>query len=341
MYIIRILPGVYNEADILEENLLYYIKQGIDTVVIDNGSTDNSYAICKKYVGKGIIKLINYYSKDFDTMGLLKMATLQCHELNPDWVVMADADEFIEPPIIFKNLPEAIKEADKNRSTIIKVFTFNFKITKKDNMKEKSVLKRMKYYICGNMERYRIWKYNPCVIIRHPHHPEFLWDEDKKVSSVWFALRHYPFRSLSQAQKKIKQLQPDEHVPIDWTTHYIKFQKGINNRQLFTNYKSLTKYNEDGKWNIENIEKESQISFKKFSQYLLKRFNSNIIEKKVKLYPTWFKNPNLIDLLLESYIQDRRFKLALAECNKLLTNIRSIETIIVKKKKKIKALISK
>ena len=94
MKIIRVLPGVYNEIDILEENLKFYIDQGFETVVVDNGSTDGSYELCEKYLGKGIVKLSQIKTKEFDTRLLLKEATLLYKDENPDWVILADADEF-------------------------------------------------------------------------------------------------------------------------------------------------------------------------------------------------------------------------------------------------------
>ena len=48
---------VKNEEDVLEENIIFHKKMGIDGFIItDNGSTDKTADIIKKYIEKGWIK---------------------------------------------------------------------------------------------------------------------------------------------------------------------------------------------------------------------------------------------------------------------------------------------
>jgi glycosyltransferase involved in cell wall biosynthesis len=193
MRIIRVLPGIYNEIDILEENLKFYIDQGFETVVVDNGSTDGSYELCKKYLGNGIIKLSQIITKEFDTRLLLKEATLLYKEVNPDWVILADADEFIEPLEKNISLREAIELESKNGSTIIPLHHFMFKITEKDDPSISKTLCRMKYYGKANdAGRAKIWKDSRHVEINNPHAPSFIDKNQFIISENKFVLKHYP-----------------------------------------------------------------------------------------------------------------------------------------------------
>ena len=49
---------VYNDDDIIEELLDFYVSQGLDLVVLDNGSTDETYKICQRFQNKGIVRLL-------------------------------------------------------------------------------------------------------------------------------------------------------------------------------------------------------------------------------------------------------------------------------------------
>ena len=84
--------AVYNDNDIIEEIIQHLISQGIDLVVLDNGSTDGTYEICKKFVGKGILDLFQYKTsrssdKVADLTAKLPTASLETNKLRGeiDW----------------------------------------------------------------------------------------------------------------------------------------------------------------------------------------------------------------------------------------------------------------
>jgi len=43
---------VFNSVDILEEVIEHALSQGIEPVVLDNGSTDGSYEVCEEFAKK-------------------------------------------------------------------------------------------------------------------------------------------------------------------------------------------------------------------------------------------------------------------------------------------------
>ena len=58
--------SVYNDSDIIKELIEYYISQGLNLVIVDNDSTDNTVEICNEFVGSGVNKIISFPSNLWD-----------------------------------------------------------------------------------------------------------------------------------------------------------------------------------------------------------------------------------------------------------------------------------
>ena len=92
---------VRDEGDVLEANLRYHHALGVDHfVVTDNGSTDETPAILARYAAAGLAHVIEEPGTDYRERGaewLTRMARIAATELDADWVVHTDADEFWLP----------------------------------------------------------------------------------------------------------------------------------------------------------------------------------------------------------------------------------------------------
>jgi len=303
MRIVRVLPGVYNEIDILEENLRFYIDQGFESIVIDNGSTDGSYELCKSYLGKGIIKLSQIVTKEFDTRLLLKEATLLYKEVNPDWVILADADEFIEPCEKDQNLRKAIELESNNGNTVIPLNHFIFKMTEKDNMSIEGVLSRMKFYGKANdAGRAKIWRDSRHVEISNPHFPSFINLNEYRLSSNKLILRHYPLRTVEQAKAKIKRVRPSLNNPFGWGIHYL----GINDiSSIIANPDDLNYYNEDKAWKFDKqVDSDATTNANIVSYYLTqgKKYTEQYINHLKYSTPNWEQNPSFLKRIGDIYL---------------------------------------
>src|SRR5215208_5621461 len=92
---------VRDEGDILEENLRFHHALGVDHfVVTDNGSTDETPEILRRYGDAGLVHVISEPGTDYRAAGagwLTQMARFAATELDADWVIHTDADEFWWP----------------------------------------------------------------------------------------------------------------------------------------------------------------------------------------------------------------------------------------------------
>src|SRR4051794_41165345 len=92
---------VRDEGDVLEANLRYHHALGVDHfVVTDNGSTDSTPEILRRYEDAGLAHVISEPGTDYRIRGpawLTDMARLAATELGADWVIHTDADEFWLP----------------------------------------------------------------------------------------------------------------------------------------------------------------------------------------------------------------------------------------------------
>jgi len=249
------MVSVFNDEDIIQEVLEHLISQGMELVVLDNGSTDDTYKICKKFLDRGIVKLVQFKTNSYKWDLILRMLYDLAIEQSPDWVIRSDSDEFLESGEKGVTLKDAITQANAGGYNLIQFDRFDFFMTGNDNENAKSIKEKMSYYSWQGDYLYRAWKYFPGIRIgdAEGHYPIFPDGSKYKINPRKSVLRHYTFRSKAQAEKKMADrtrgidTEGSNKPPLD-----LHIQKVIE--QDFSSkidHNLLTKYNEDGKWNYE------------------------------------------------------------------------------------------
>lgn len=113
---------VRDEEDVLEDNLRHHRAQSVDHfIVTDNGSTDGTLDILRRYEAGGLLTLIEEpATEDFRDAAhgwVTRMARLAATEHGADWVVHADADEFWWPAT--GSLKEALDEIPERYGVLL------------------------------------------------------------------------------------------------------------------------------------------------------------------------------------------------------------------------------
>ncbi len=200
---------VYNEEDILEENVLYHTaQQGVDIVVIDNGSTDATADIIKRLAGENrILDHVRYTTERFSLQQLTRAGFELARKHNPDWIIHLDASTFLESGSGSDvPLSEQIRKADEAGYNVISLASYDFYPTERDDPDESSVFKRMKFYantIYTNRLQEKIFKNLDGLLTHNGHKIIFPKSAEKKISDKKAVMRHYIFRSAPHGVRKI------------------------------------------------------------------------------------------------------------------------------------------
>jgi len=221
---------VYNEKDLVEEVIRHLISQELDLVVLDNGSSDGSYEKCKKFEESGLITLNQIKTTNFDFSLILRILYDMALTKNPDWLIRSDQDEILESWQSNLTLKAAIEEENAKGNNLIQFDVFEFFRTNNDNLTEKSVKDKFRYYSWQHNFAYRAWKHFPGVRVEGAGHlPTFPKNCRYKVAEKNFVLRHYRFRNKEQAiRNNAQRLQRTKNSPekkIGWNIHFDKISQ--------------------------------------------------------------------------------------------------------------------
>jgi len=246
------LMAVYNEDDILEQTILHSLSQGIELIILDNGSTDQSFDIASAYQRKGVLCVRHLYTETYRWAFLLSTLCEWAHEFHADWGMLIDADTFLESSEVGVSLRQGIENEARGGYNVIKFNQFEFWPTSLDPLNEIDIRKRIKYYTFNDDRHESCWLHVPGVDISKEggHTVFFPSGIEKRVSPTRFVMRHYKIRSYEQGLKKVykDRLPRFRGEPTGWHIQYNWMTPDIKN--FVRDPEILTEYQENGQWNM-------------------------------------------------------------------------------------------
>ncbi len=204
------LLALRNEALYLGACLGHLAAQGIETCVIDNGSSDESRAIAESYRDRGVFEIIEYpYEGFFDLAGQLELKERLAATIEADWFIHHDADELREAPPPWRTLAEGIQAMDRAGWNAINFDEFVFIPTQEFASYDAAdfVSAMHYYYFFQPRPHHRVNAWKKCavpvnLVSSGGHRVSF---PDRRIAPESFILRHYLFLSLDHCIRKYTQ----------------------------------------------------------------------------------------------------------------------------------------
>jgi len=136
-----------------------FFAEGIDVVLIDHDSTDGTRAAAERYLGRGLLGLVHMPWKGaFSLSDQLRVKAAVARHLDTDWLIHADADEWLQAPEEFASLREGIEAADRDGYNCINFDEFVF-LPPPGGLYEGTRYRAM-------MRRYYFFEPSPCRLMR-------------------------------------------------------------------------------------------------------------------------------------------------------------------------------
>jgi glycosyl transferase family 2 len=205
------IVAAYNEEDVVEHVVRDLIEQGVQVYFLDDGSTDRTVAIVEPYVGRGVLAIERFGDSDqsgagvFDWTAILRRKAQLAVELDADWFIHHDADEFRESPWDHLSLKEAIEHVDALGYNAIDFLGLDFWPTDNGFRAGNDVRLTLTGYSDQapyDRVQIRCWKKAADVDLASTggHEARFA---GRHVFPIQFVLRHYPIRSEEHGRRKV------------------------------------------------------------------------------------------------------------------------------------------
>jgi len=246
------IVAAYNEADVIRHVVGDLIEQGVDVYVLDDGSTDDSAAAIELYVDRGVIRIERLpLAGDgrFDWTRILARKEALARELEADWFVHHDADEFRESPWSGVPLGDAIRRVDALGYNAVDFLSLDFWPTHDRFRAGEDVRTAFTAYAeRGPFDRLQVrcWKKTDAPVdltSSGGHDAQF---SGRRVFPIRFISRHYPIRSQAHGERKVFAERRGRYVEEErargWHVQYDDVREGAS---FIRDPATLTPYDPD------------------------------------------------------------------------------------------------
>lgn len=214
--------AVFNEERFIRQCLKHLVAQGLSVYVIDNSSTDGTLEIAQDFLGRGLIG-IEELARDgvYRWTAILRRKEELAQELDADWFVHVDADEFRLPPPRNGTLAEALAAVGRAGFNAVDFQEFTFVPTREEpDHDHERFLETMRWYYPFSPRRsnqLNAWKRQPARVDLSSaagHQVDF---PGIRPYPEAFPMRHYLFLSVDHAIRKYVERRYDrEELETGW-----------------------------------------------------------------------------------------------------------------------------
>ncbi len=221
---------VRNEAVHIRPCVRDFIRQGIEIILIDNDSTDGSTEIAREFLGKGLLSIERLpWRGSFSLSDQLSFKNQIAGALSHDWIIHADADEWLQAPLEYDNLLDGIRATDEAGFNCINFREFVFVPLPGEDFEAEDYRSRMRdYYFLSPYRRQlmRAWK-RSSGMDNTQEGGHVLHGSEVRLLPRDFILRHYIVLSEAHAARKyLGRKFAAEDLAKNWHNCRVKINDG-------------------------------------------------------------------------------------------------------------------
>lgn len=195
---------VRNEAVHVAAALGDLIADGLDVVLIDHDSTDETVAVARPFLGRGLLAIERLpWTGSFSIRDQLDAKHRVVEGLDHDWILHADADEWHSTPLPGRTLLEGLREADEAGFNAVAFREFVFVPRRGEDLYRPDYRRRaLRYYYFRPEYPYvvRAWKHRSGLDNRE--YAGHALTGPMRLFPYEFLMRHYVALSEAHAARK-------------------------------------------------------------------------------------------------------------------------------------------
>lgn len=230
------------------------MRQGIAAYVLDHHSTDGTVAALEPFLSGGLVRIETFppagspTGEGFRWAEILTRKEQLARELDADWFIHHDADEFRESPWPHLNLREGVALVDRLGYNAIDFAVLNFCPTQDGFDGTVDIREAFRHYEPAeafDRRQVKCWKKSGQVdlVSTGGHEAQF---PSRRVFPLRFILRHYPVRGQAHGTRKVfeertPRFSEDERRQ-GWHVQYDAFRPG---HQFLRDPRTLRRYDPD------------------------------------------------------------------------------------------------
>jgi glycosyltransferase involved in cell wall biosynthesis len=235
---LAIVPA-YNEADVIRRAVEDLIANGLDVYLLDNNSTDGTAEQVEDLRGKGLVRIERFpgdsgYAERNEERFVLRDQLRRfeeiAFELDYDWYLICDSDEFRESPWPGTTLAEGIGIAEAAGYNALQFELFNFRPTDDEFQPGTDVREHItgyeppEWFDRGQIKAWRDTGVPADLTGMFGIGAMF---PGRRVCPVPFILRHYPIRGATHGRRKVLRERlgryAEEEKSDGWHIQYDRF----------------------------------------------------------------------------------------------------------------------
>jgi glycosyltransferase involved in cell wall biosynthesis len=208
-----------NEERFIGNCLEHLIGHGVEVVLIDNESADNTVGIAKQYEGHGLIGVEHFpWDGTFRWRRILERKEELAATIEADWFIHCDPDEVRLPPRSDTKLAEAFTEVDRLGYNAVNFMEFTFVPTREspdhDNSRYAETMRWYYPFLPAPHHQVKAWKRQPrrvCLANSGGHRVNF---PGIAIFPSAFPMKHYLFLSVDHAIRKyVRRVYDADELP--------------------------------------------------------------------------------------------------------------------------------